>query len=155
MEEGETSSDGVDIRDGFVKEANLVGVVAPKQFKSTQNLANPFESVGIDTKNYGEIELAGKQVKRGLVILKAGKKKEETPTHDIRAISFQDHSMSYKSKQISIKNKTVFDSVRAQSVLTLSLTALYKKKLRKNKKKTNKELRKSLYKSSNRSLIAT
>jgi hypothetical protein len=130
--EGETSSDGVDIREGFVKEANLIGVVAPKQFKSTPNLINPFESVGIDTKNYGEIELAGSSVKRGLVILKAGKKKEETPTHDIRAISFQDHNMSYKSKQISIKNKRVFDSVRAQSALTRSLTALYRKKLRKD-----------------------
>ena len=130
--EGEVSSEGVDIREGFIKEANLVGVVAPKQFKSTENLRNPFGKKGLSFKNYGEIELADGQVSKGLVILKAGKKKEETATHDIRAISFQDHSMSYVSKQIDIKLKAFFDTVAAQKILTRSLARLYRKKLNKD-----------------------
>ena len=134
-EEAEVSSEGVDIREGFVKEANLVGVVAPKQFKS-RGLNNPFEGKGINLKDYGEIETAGEQVKKGLFILKAGKKKEETPTHDIRSISFQDHSMSYKSKQIEVRARVTFDTVRAQKLLTRSLTKLYRKELKKDSEDT-------------------
>lgn len=122
-----TATDGLDVRKGFIKEANLIGITAPVQFKPSTSLTNPFETKGVGLKDYGELELASGQVERGLVILKAGQKKEPTPTHDIRAISFQDHSMNYTKKSIDTLNKVVFDSVTATKVLEGALLSLYKK----------------------------
>lgn len=110
--EGSTQ-EGVDVREGFIKEANLIGVVAPKQFK--KNPRNP--PANVLPKDYGEVELAGAEVQKGLVVLKAGKVKEPTPTHDIRALSFQDHSFSYNAKQSAPINRTFFDTKKAEKAL--------------------------------------